>query len=85
MLLDSTQLSLLDETVIIFYSDTLAIPLPENHSFPLEKYTLLREKIMAARVVKPDDLKIPQPAGDDDIMRAHDPDYCQRLQQGELT
>ena len=79
------QITLLDETVKIFYSDTFAIPLPENHSFPISKYTLLREKIMAAGVVQPDDLKIPEPAGDDDILRAHDPDYWQRLQKGELT
>jgi acetoin utilization deacetylase AcuC-like enzyme len=85
VLLHSYQITLLDETVLIFYSDSFAIPLPENHSFPLEKYTLLREKIMAAGVVKPDDLKIPQPAGDDDILRVHDPDYWQRLQKGELT
>ena len=69
----------------IFYSDTFAIPLPDNHSFPVSKYTLLREKIIAAGVVKPDDLKIPEAAGDEDILRAHDPDYWQRLQKGELT
>ena len=69
----------------IFYTDTFAIPLPDNHSFPVSKYALLREKIMAAGVVQPDDLKIPEPAGDDDILRAHDPDYWQRLRNGELT
>lgn len=69
----------------IFYSDTFSISLPDNHTFPVSKYTLLRERIMAARVIKPDDLQIPEPAGDDDILRAHDPDYWQRLQKGKLT
>lgn len=68
----------------LFYTDTFSIPLPDNHSFPVSKYALLREKIIAAMIVKPEDLKIPQPAGDDDILRAHDPDYWQRLQKGEL-
>lgn len=69
----------------LFYTDTFSISLPDNHTFPVSKYTLLRERIMAARVIKPDDLQIPEPAGDDDILRAHDPDYWQRLQKGKLT
>ncbi len=69
----------------IFYTDTFSIPLPDNHSFPVTKYTLLREKITAAGIVDPGDLRIPEPAGDDEILRAHDPQYWRRLQNGELT
>ena len=69
----------------IFYTDTFSIPLPDNHSFPVTKYTLLREKITAAGIVEPGDLRIPEPAGDDEILRAHDPQYWRRLQNGELT
>ena len=69
----------------LFYTDTFAIPLPDNHSFPVTKYTLLREKIAGAGIVDPGDLRIPEPASDDEILRAHDPDYWQRLQNGELT
>ncbi len=76
---------MLDKILKIFYSDTFAIPLPENHTFPVSKYSLLRERIMAARIVDPEDLQIPKPASDNDILRAHHPDYWQRLQTGELT
>ena len=69
----------------IYYTDTFTIPLPENHSFPVTKYALLREKITAAGIIDPGDLRIPEPAGDDEILRAHDPEYWQRLQNGELT
>lgn len=69
----------------IYYTDTFTIPLPDNHSFPVTKYALLREKITAAGIVDPADLRIPEPAGDDEILRAHDPEYWRRLQNGELT
>ncbi len=69
----------------IFYTDTFPIPLPENHSFPKDKYFLLRMRILEAQVVQPESLQIPRPATSEEIIRAHDPDYLNRLQKGELT
>ena len=69
----------------IFYTDTFSIPLPANHSFPKDKYSLLRERIIEAQLVQPGDLRIPRPAADEDILRAHDPIYLNRLKNGELT
>jgi acetoin utilization deacetylase AcuC-like enzyme len=69
----------------IYYTDTFSIPLPENHSFPKDKYHLLRKRIVEARLAQPGDLRIPRPATDEDILRTHDPDYLQRLQYGKLT
>jgi acetoin utilization deacetylase AcuC-like enzyme len=69
----------------IFYTDTFSIPLPENHSFPKDKYHLLRRRIIEAQIVQPEDIRIPRPAIDEDILRAHDPIYLNRLQKGELT
>jgi acetoin utilization deacetylase AcuC-like enzyme len=34
---------------------------------------------------QPVDLRIPEPASDEDIVRAHDPEYLSRLQNGELS
>jgi acetoin utilization deacetylase AcuC-like enzyme len=69
----------------IFYTDTFSIPLPENHSFPKDKYHLLRRRIIEAQIVQPEDMRIPGPATSEEIIRAHDPDYLNRLQKGELT
>ena len=69
----------------IFYTDTFAIPLPANHSFPKDKYALLRKRIIEAQLVQPGDMRVPRPAADEDILRAHDPLYLNRLQKGELT
>ncbi len=69
----------------IFYTDTFPIPLPENHSFPKSKYSLLRRRIMESQIAQAVDLQIPRPATDKEILRAHDPVYLHRLQQGELS
>ena len=68
----------------IFYTDTFSIPLPENHSFPKDKYFLLRMRILESQIAQTVDLQIPRPATDEEIIRAHDPVYIHRLQNGEL-
>ena len=69
----------------IFYTDTFRIPLPEKHSFPKDKYYLLRKRIEESGIVPPENLRIPEPALDADILRVHDPFYWNRLKNGELT
>ena len=69
----------------IFYTDSFAIPLPQDHSFPIGKYALLRKRIERSRLFSPQDLWLPRAATDAEICRTHDPDYLQRLQQGQLT
>ncbi len=69
----------------IFYTDTFQIPLPENHSFPKDKYYLLRKRIVEELSDRPVDLLVPEPVSDEDIMRAHDPAYVKRFLNGELT
>ncbi len=69
----------------IFYTDTFPIPLPKTHSFPKDKYHLLRKRIQEIRDDHHLDLQIPRPATDKEILRAHDPVYIHRLQNGELT
>jgi acetoin utilization deacetylase AcuC-like enzyme len=59
--------------------------LPEKHSFPRSKYGLLRKRIMESDIAPRVDLKIPRPATDEEILRAHDSVYIHRLQNGELS
>lgn len=67
-----------------FYTDHFVLPLPEGHRFPMEKYRLLRERVVAAGVVAPEDLRIPHAATDEEILRAHDAGYLRRVQAGEM-
>jgi acetoin utilization deacetylase AcuC-like enzyme len=69
----------------IFYTDTFPIPLPKTHSFPKDKYFSLRMRILEQLGDRLVDLRVPEPASDEDILRAHDPEYVRRLLHGELT
>lgn len=68
-----------------FYSDTFVLPLPDDHRFPMAKYRLLREHVLAEGLIKPEDLRVPDAATDEQILRAHDADYLHRAQNGLLT
>lgn len=67
-----------------FYTDHFVLPLPEGHRFPMEKYRLLRERVLAAGVVAPEDLRVPHAATDEEILRVHDAEYLRRIQSGEM-
>lgn len=67
-----------------FYCDQFVLPLPEGHRFPMEKYRLLRERALATGAVRPEELTVPEPATDEEILRAHDPEYLRRVKTGEL-
>ena len=69
----------------IFYHDTFPIPLPENHSFPKDKYFYLRKKISERFDDTLVDLRIPEPVSKEAILRAHDAEYIHRFIEGRLT
>jgi acetoin utilization deacetylase AcuC-like enzyme len=68
-----------------FYSDTFVLPLPAHHRFPMAKYTLLRERILADGVLAPDDLRLPDPISWDDLRLAHDDRYVEAVASGRLA
>lgn len=69
----------------IYHSDQFTFPLPPGHRFPAQKYALLRQGILAAGLVPPHELLVPEAATDAQILRVHSPDYLQRLVSGQLT
>jgi acetoin utilization deacetylase AcuC-like enzyme len=69
----------------IYYTDHLSIPLPEKHTFPKQKYALLRKRLLESDVVEFGDFRIPRSASIEEITRVHDEDYIRRLVNGELT
>ncbi len=68
-----------------FYTDHFVLPLPPDHRFPMEKYALLREQVVAHGLVEPENLRIPDAATDEQILRAHDADYLERMKRGDLS
>jgi acetoin utilization deacetylase AcuC-like enzyme len=69
----------------IFYSDHFVLPLPEGHRFPMRKYSLLRQRVVEAQLVPPEDMQIPEPAGDEQILLVHDAEYLERVKAGTLS
>jgi acetoin utilization deacetylase AcuC-like enzyme len=69
--------------VRIFYSDHFVLPLPPGHRFPISKYALLRERVLASEYGSA--CCVPAPASDDEITRAHCPDYLARIAGGGLS
>lgn len=68
-----------------FYTDVFVLPLPENHRFPMSKYRLLRERIVAEGVLPEGNLIVPPPASDEDILRCHDAGYLERIKTGTAS
>ena len=69
----------------VYYSDHFVLPLPPEHRFPMRKYALLRELVVAHGIVAPENLLVPDPATDEQILRAHDAGYLERVKRGDLT
>ncbi|HSF81294.1 MAG TPA: histone deacetylase [Anaerolineales bacterium] len=68
----------------LYYSDHFSVPLPEGHRFPMEKYARLRERVQASGLVPAERLQVPEPASDEQLARAHHPEYIERVSQGRL-
>jgi Deacetylases, including yeast histone deacetylase and acetoin utilization protein len=60
-------------------------PLPEGHRFPIAKYAMLRERVLAEGIVCPEDMHDPARVSREDLLLVHTPDYIDRFTHGELT
>jgi acetoin utilization deacetylase AcuC-like enzyme len=69
----------------VFYSDHFVLPLPEGHRFPMIKYSMLRERVARDGICGPGELLTPRAVTDQEILRAHVPDYLKRVASGALT
>lgn len=69
----------------VWYTDQFVLPLPDGHRFPMSKYARLRERVVASSLIAPGDLCVPHAATDEELLRAHTPDYVRRVQEGRLT
>ncbi len=69
----------------VFYSDHFVLPLPEGHRFPMVKYSMLRERVAESGVCGAGELRVAEPVSDREILRAHHPDYLERVVSGTLT
>jgi acetoin utilization deacetylase AcuC-like enzyme len=68
-----------------YYSDTFVLPLPEGHKFPMAKYSGLRERLLAERIVGAHDLHEAPRAAWADIELVHTREYTYAIEHGTLS
>ena len=69
----------------VFYSDQFVLPLPEGHRFPMKKYSMLRELVKDAGICGPGEMRIPHAVTDEEVLRAHDVGYLEKVVSGTLS
>ncbi len=67
-----------------FYTDHFELPLPESHTFPMSKYRLLRERILASNEIPNESLQVPDGATDVQLRRVHTSAFIERVKSGTL-
>lgn len=69
----------------VFYSPYYYADIGENHVFPIRKFELVRDLLLAERTLAPAEITEPQPASVADVQLVHTEDYVTRLRAGTLT
>ena len=69
----------------IFYSPYYYADIGENHVFPIKKFELVRDKLLAEGTLQTSEIIEPEPANIEDVLLVHTEDYVTRLRNGTLT
>jgi acetoin utilization deacetylase AcuC-like enzyme len=56
-----------------------------QHVFQANKYRLIHDRLLRERFAEPSDFVEPEPASDEDLLLAHDPEWIAKLRRGTLT
>ena len=72
-------------TLTLWSSAHYSFPLPHGHRFPVAKYAMLRERVIANGTVSADRVMDPPPATDDELRLVHSADYVARFSDGALS
>jgi acetoin utilization deacetylase AcuC-like enzyme len=71
--------------VHVWTHDRWRFPLPDHHRFPIDKYALLRERVVADGTAAPDEVHEADAVPWDELAAVHDPGLVARIRSGELT
>lgn len=69
----------------VYHSDQFTLPLPEGHRFPIDKYNLLRQRVIESELFVDSSLLVPDAATIHQLELAHDREYVRRVFHGKLT
>lgn len=66
-------------------SPDYVIPLPPRHSFPMNKFSILRDLVVQHAIVRPNDIIEPEQAPWSDLALVHTNEYLRALETGTMT
>ena len=69
----------------VFYTPRYYADIGQGHIFPIRKFELVRDKLLAEGTLHPEELVEPTPAPLEDVLLVHTEDYVSRLCRGDLT
>lgn len=65
--------------IFVHSSEKYSIPLPENHSFPMDKYSLVQEQLMYEGVITRDQIIHSSLIGESEVLTTHSQEYWNRI------
>jgi acetoin utilization deacetylase AcuC-like enzyme len=69
----------------VFYSPYYYADIGEGHVFPIRKFELVRDKLLAGGTLAQEEIVEPEPATVEEVCLIHTEDYVNRLIGGDLT
>src|SRR6185369_1902817 len=69
----------------VFYTPRYYAEIGQAHIFPIRKFELVRNQLLAEGTLRPDEIVEPSPASLEDVLLVHTEDYVSRLCNGQLT
>ena len=69
----------------VWSSARYTFPLPVGHRFPVEKYAMLRERVVTEGIAAPERVLDPDAASDDMLRLVHTREYVERFTAGQLS
>ncbi|HSE17282.1 MAG TPA: histone deacetylase [Pyrinomonadaceae bacterium] len=69
----------------VFYTPRYYAEIGEGHVFPIRKFQMVRDRLIAEGTLDPAELIEPSPAPLEDVLLVHTEDYVSRLCTGQLT
>jgi acetoin utilization deacetylase AcuC-like enzyme len=71
--------------VQVFYTPRYYADIGQGHIFPIRKFELVRDKLLAEGTLHTQEIVEPTPAPLEDVLLVHTEDYVSRLRSGDLT
>ncbi|HYO91596.1 MAG TPA: histone deacetylase [Pyrinomonadaceae bacterium] len=71
--------------MLVSYTPRYYADIGEGHVFPIRKFEMVRDLLLAEGTLLPTEVVEPEPAAIEDVLLVHTPDYVTRLRNGSLT